>query len=71
MRATLLQIAAPIGDDDPYAVLGARRGEPLVAIERKYRERCRQAHPDAGGSHAEMVRLNAAMTAIRAGQPPP
>ena len=53
----------PVGGSNPgwRDVLGLG-GSPLDAatIEARYRELARKAHPDAGGTHDAMVRLNEA-----------
>lgn len=43
-----------------WQVLGLTAGAPVDLIQRRYRELARRAHPDTGGSEAEMARLNAA-----------
>jgi DnaJ-class molecular chaperone len=44
----------------PWEVLGLRPGANRAAINTAYREKAKRAHPDAGGSHDQMARLNAA-----------
>lgn len=50
-------------------VLGIRDGNPvtLAEVERRFRERARESHPDRGGSHAAMAELNRAIEAARRG----
>jgi hypothetical protein len=43
-----------------WQVLGLTAAAPVDLIERRYRELAKHAHPDKGGSHAAMARLNAA-----------
>ena len=50
---------------DPYAVLGVQRSDSLEAIERIWKGRLWDAHPDHGGSQERTAALNAAMNAIR------
>lgn len=51
--------------DDPYAVIGVQRGDSLEGIERVWKARLWEAHPDHGGDLERTARLNAAMDAIR------
>lgn len=46
-------------------VIGIAPDAPLPAVEAAYRLAARQAHPDSGGSHEAMARLNAAIAAAR------
>ncbi len=56
----------PPTGDNWWEVLGvARSGVALTAIEARYKELAKKAHPDSGGSSADMARLNAAITAAR------
>jgi hypothetical protein len=43
-----------------WDVLGVRPNAPRSEVERAFRERAKVAHPDMGGSAAEMAALNAA-----------
>lgn len=43
-----------------YEILGVPADATLETIARAYRERARECHPDRGGSHEAMVRLNEA-----------
>jgi len=43
-----------------WQVLGVGQGAGRDEISRAYRDKARAAHPDQGGSHAAMARLNAA-----------
>lgn len=54
-------------DDDPYAILGVRRGSSDRAIAAAHRTLARRFHPDIAGDDAtaRMVRINAAFDAIR------
>jgi hypothetical protein len=45
---------------DYYAVLGIKSNASREEIERMYRSRARERHPDKGGSEEEMKRLNEA-----------
>lgn len=48
-----------------WEVLGVERDWPLAAIEAVYRTKVEKAHPDRGGSHAEIAALNAARDEAR------
>jgi hypothetical protein len=45
---------------DCWSVLGLQRGASRDVISERYRELARQHHPDRGGDHAQMARVNAA-----------
>jgi hypothetical protein len=57
----------PAGEDDWRSVLGLR-GMAVTSsdIEERYRQLAKDAHPDAGGDHDAMVRLNKAREAALA-----
>jgi hypothetical protein len=63
MFAGFLALPAPMVVDDWRSVLG--NPTDLVQAEQAYRVRRRTAHPDVGGSHAEMAALNAAIDLAR------
>ena len=46
--------------NDYYAILGASPSAEPDALRRAFRARVMQCHPDRGGTHAEMVRVNEA-----------
>lgn len=48
-----------------YRVLGCRIGADLDAAQAAYREQSLKHHPDRGGSHAAMVRINRAYDLVR------
>ncbi len=50
----------------PYEVLHVAHDAPLAVAEAAYRALSKAAHPDAGGTHEHMSRLNAAIKAFRA-----
>lgn len=65
VRQAYAQLPAPV-DDDAYAIVGARpEWANMADIEQAYHRRARQLHPDKGGTHEQMARLNAAMEQIR------
>jgi hypothetical protein len=55
----------PAATSSPYQVLYVVPDAPLAVCEAAYRVLAKTAHPDAGGSAAEMARLTAAIEAIR------
>lgn len=57
-RACTGFVALP--SNSPWDVLGLKPGASRGEIEAAYRERAKTAHPDAGGSHDQMARLNSA-----------
>jgi len=56
--------------DTPFEVLGVDADADPEAVERAYRRRIKEAHPDHGGSHREFQRVRAAYQAIRDGDAP-
>lgn len=48
-----------------WAILGVEPGASASEVERAYRARVREAHPDTGGSHAAMSELNEARDKAR------
>jgi ferredoxin len=53
--------------DSPFDVLDLDRGADEAKIERAYRERVKEAHPDQGGSAAEFRRVRDAYETITSG----
>ncbi|MXR40384.1 DnaJ domain-containing protein [Halobaculum sp. WSA2] len=53
--------------DSPYAVLGVEADADDTEIERAYRRRVKEAHPDRGGSAEEFQRVRAAYEAATSG----
>jgi hypothetical protein len=43
-----------------WDMLGLKAGSSIAEIETAYREKAKRCHPDAGGSHDQMARLNEA-----------
>lgn len=62
-----LALPPPTRVDGPpwWEVLGVKREWPLEAIEAVYRTKVEKAHPDRGGSTAEIAALNAARDEAR------
>jgi hypothetical protein len=57
---TALPASVPTPSEDWWDALECRRDASIDTINSQYRVRTRTAHPDAGGSHDAMSRLNAA-----------
>ncbi len=56
----------------PFEVLGVSPNASPEEIDKAYRTKAKKAHPDAGGSHAQMKNLNNARdAAMETAQPPP
>ena len=49
---------------DPYVILDVDQDATRVDIEKAFKKKAFSAHPDHGGSHADMVKVNAAYEAI-------
>ena len=49
---------------DPFEVLGVESNATKPEVEKAYRKKAWNAHPDRGGSNEEMMKVNAAMEAI-------
>lgn len=68
IRATFTGFTALPPPDAAYGwrmILDLGRDAKLDDAERAYRERARKAHPDNGGSHGDMARLNQAISEAR------
>ncbi len=62
--AGFAQLPAPVAARSCWVVLGiSREGATVHAIDTAYRAQARQHHPDAGGTDAQMVEVNAARAA--------
>ena len=62
----ILHEPIPPSDEDWRLVFGFDRTLPqptFLAVKERYRKRALDVHPDRGGSHADMVKLNAALFA--------
>lgn len=55
-----LALAAPAAQDLPHQVLGVDENATRQEIEYAYRRLAQQLHPDVGGSHEAMSRINTA-----------
>ncbi len=49
---------------DPYVILGVEQDATRVDIDKAFKKKAFSAHPDHGGSHDDMVKVNAAYEAI-------
>lgn len=68
IRATFTGFTALPPPNAAYSwrmILDCGREATLADAERKYREKARKAHPDNGGTHADMAQLNQAITEAR------
>jgi len=54
-------------EDDPYEVLGIRRGASKEEVKKAYFAKAMKHHPDHGGSNEEMARINRAYFRIMRG----
>ncbi len=66
-RITVLKDANSKDDDeglDPFTILGVKMDATKEEVTQAYREKAEKAHPDKGGTHEEMVKVNAAYEAI-------
>jgi hypothetical protein len=61
----VLQPAPPSGRDAAYAALDLLPSAVPELVTAAYRIKAKKAHPDAGGSHDAMVRVNAAYEFLR------
>ena len=52
------------GTKKPWEVLGVKPGATAAEIETAYRDKAKKAHPDAGGDHEQMAKLNTARAAL-------
>lgn len=49
-----------LGGRDPHDIVGVAPGADRAEITRRFRQRLRRTHPDAGGNHRDQVMLNLA-----------
>jgi len=54
-----------MGDLNPFKILGVSPNATKEEVQKAYREKAKKAHPDGGGSHEEMTKVNAAWEAIK------
>ena len=53
-----------MGELDPFKILGVSPDATKEEITKAYRKKAYEAHPDRGGSHEQMLKVNAAWEAI-------
>ena len=53
------------GDLDPFEILGVDMNATEEVVKSAYRKKAYKSHPDHGGSHEDMVKVNAAWEAIQ------
>lgn len=54
-----------MGELDPFKILGVSPNATKEEVKKAYRKKAKEAHPDSGGSHEEMTKVNAAWEAIQ------
>jgi hypothetical protein len=62
-------LPAPAAQDAPHEVLGVSENATAAEIDYAYRRLAQQCHPDVGGSHEAMTRINTARDAMLARAP--
>lgn len=67
IRARLQELQSGPSDVsmDPFAILGVEMSATREEVDRAYRKKANEMHPDKGGSNIEMAKINAAYEAIR------
>jgi len=59
------EIKLPRTSQEAYAILALVPPVTLAQVKRAYRAKARECHPDHGGSHAQMVVINAAFELVQ------
>lgn len=54
-----------MGELDPFKILGVSPNATKDDVQKAYRRKAAEAHPDKGGSNEEMTKVNAAWEAIK------
>jgi hypothetical protein len=62
-------LPAPAAQDAPHEILGVSANATRSEIDYAYRRLAQQCHPDVGGSHEAMSRINTARDAMLARSP--
>lgn len=57
--------AKGMGELDPFKILGVDPNATKEEVQKAYRKKAAKAHPDAGGSHEQMIKVNAAWETIK------
>lgn len=50
---------------DPFKILGVEQSATREEIDKAFKAAAKKAHPDAGGSNEEMIKVNAAYESIK------
>lgn len=50
---------------DPFKILGVSPNATKEEVQKAYRKKAAECHPDKGGSHGDMIKVNAAWEAIQ------
>lgn len=53
-----------MGDLDPFKILGVSPNATKDEVQKAYKKKAAEVHPDKGGSHENMIKVNAAKEAI-------
>lgn len=65
--ARIKELSAQKGDElNPFTILGVDRTSTRSELEKVYKDKAWNAHPDRGGSNEDMVKINSAYAAIKA-----
>lgn len=54
-----------MGELDPFRILGVDPNATKEEVQKAYRKKAAEAHPDRGGPHEQMVKVNAAWETIK------
>ncbi len=54
-----------VEDFDPFTILGVKMDATQEEVTKAYHDKAHAVHPDKGGSHQDMAKVNAAFEAIK------